>query len=92
MAAQPARADAIDGDWCHADGRHIEIHGPAIVTPGGNAIRGDYDRHAFAYVVPAGEPAPGTKVRMVLRGEYDVDVTFGDAPAERWKRCAPKVS
>jgi len=92
LAAPPARADAIDGDWCHADGRHLEIRGPAITTPGGSAIRGEYGRHDFAYVVPAGEPGGGTRVRMVLRGEYDVDVTFGEGSAERWKRCAPKVS
>ena len=29
-----ARADAIDGHWCHADGRLISIAGPRIVTPG----------------------------------------------------------
>ena len=31
----PAHADAIDGDWCRADGKRMSIHGPAIVTPGG---------------------------------------------------------
>jgi len=37
----PARADAIDGEWCAGDGRHFSIRGPAITTPGGNAIQGD---------------------------------------------------
>jgi len=32
---QPVFADAIDGDWCRADGKRMTIRGPAIVTPGG---------------------------------------------------------
>src|SRR6266702_5742386 len=34
-------ADVIDGDWCRADGKRMKIHGPEIVTPGGNQTRGD---------------------------------------------------
>ena len=33
----------------------MKIRGPEIVTPGGNLTRGDYTRHSFAYVIPAGE-------------------------------------
>jgi hypothetical protein len=33
----PARADAIDGQWCLGSG-HFEISGPNIRTPGGNQI------------------------------------------------------
>jgi hypothetical protein len=29
---QPALADAIDGDWCRADGKRMTSRGPAIVT------------------------------------------------------------
>ena len=36
-----ARADAIDGDWCRADGKRMSIRGPDIVTPGGHNIRGE---------------------------------------------------
>ncbi len=39
-------ADVIDGDWCRADGKRMKIHGPEIVTPGGNQTRGDYTRAA----------------------------------------------
>jgi len=31
-------ADAIDGDWCKADGKRMKIRGPEIVTPGGNRV------------------------------------------------------
>ena len=45
----PVLADAIDGDWCHVDGRRLSIAGPDIVTPGGMRTKGDYDRHHFNY-------------------------------------------
>src|ERR1700738_1993314 len=62
-------ADAIDGDWCKADGKRMKIRGPEIVTPGGNQTRGDYTRHSFSYVVPAGEPGAGEIVSIILRNE-----------------------
>ena len=84
--APDARADAIDGMWCKGS-RSIQIEGPAIVTPGGTSMTGDYDRHGFRYVVPAGEKGAGKTVNMILLGEYDLDVTVGEDPTERWRRC-----
>lgn len=85
-AASDARADAIDGSWCKGS-QTMRIEGPAIVTPGGTSMTGDYERHGFRYVVPAGEPGAGKPVRMDLLGEYDLDVTVGEGPTERWRRC-----
>lgn len=92
--AGPARADAIDGTWCAADGRIMEIHGPAITTPGGTETIGDYSRHAFAYEVPDGETAAGATVRMVLASEDIIHLTVGHpkfgaqaADPEVWQRC-----
>lgn len=89
-----ALADAIDGNWCHADGRRMTIRGPAITTPGGSQIQGEYDRHAFAYKVPAGEAGAGEQVSMSLRSEYVVDVRQGgpDAPVQTWNRCSATIS
>ncbi len=87
-----ARADAIDGAWCHEKGRRMVIAGPSILTPGGNRAEGDYGRHDFAYTVPAGEPGAGNRVRMVLMGEYRVRVQEGEAAAVVWERCGPSVS
>ena len=84
----PARADAIDGTWCKQS-QTMQIDGPAIVTPGGHSIQGEYNRHAFRYVVPAGEPAAGQRVDMILMDEYDVQVKVGDTEPVVWKRCAP---
>ena len=44
---RPAVADAIDGDWCRADGKRMSIRGPAIVTPAGQQANGNYTRHSF---------------------------------------------
>ena len=57
--ATPAFADAIDGEWCSEDGRHLSIQSPAIVTPGGTKMQGAYTRHSFNYTMPADEPDPG---------------------------------
>lgn len=88
----PARADAIDGAWCHEKGRRMVITGPNILTPGGTRAQGDYGRHDFAYTVPAGEPGTGTRIQMVLMGEARVRVQEGDAAPVVWERCGPSVS
>lgn len=94
MQAWPALADAIDGDWCRADGKRMSIRGPAIVTPGGMETRGDYTRHFFSYVIPTGEAGAGTTVSITLLGEYLAHAREGgnDAPVQEWRRCQPGVS
>jgi hypothetical protein len=92
--ATPARADVIDGNWCRADGKRMSIHGPEIVTPGGKETRGDYTRHSFVYVVPAGEAGAGETVSIILRNEFLAHARQGgaDAPLQEWKRCSATVS
>lgn len=88
LLAPPAFADAIDGDWCGPEGRHVAIQGPRIVTPAGNQLAGDYTRHSFAYVVPAKERDAGQTVAMRLLNEETVQVTpRPGAAAEIWLRC-----
>ena len=89
----PALADAIDGDWCRADGKRMTIRGPAIVTPGGQHTNGDYTRHSFSYVIPAGEVGAGVAVSIQLLGEYLAHARQGaDASVQEWRRCQPGVS
>ena len=92
LAATHARADAIDGDWCNADG--LKIRGPEIVTPGGTQTRGNYTRHSFVYVVPAGEAGAGETVSIILLSEYLAHARQGDAdaPIKVWNRCPPGVA
>lgn len=86
-----ARADAIDGDWCAADGRHMTIRGPAITTPRGHQLTGDYARHSFSYTVPAGEPDAGATLAMLLLNEQTVKVKTPTAE-EIWRRCSAVTS
>jgi hypothetical protein len=89
-----AQADVIDGDWCNAEGRQMTIRGPEIVTPGGKQTRGDYTRHSFSYVVPAGETGAGETVSIILRSELLAHARQGkaDTPWQEWRRCTAKVS
>ena len=97
LSASPAAADAIDGNWCHPDGRRFSIRGSAITTPGGNHLQGNYDRHYFSYQIPTPEPRAGETVFMTLMGEYLVHLRVGwneaaAGPVEAWNRCAPSIS
>ena len=91
---RPALADAIDGDWCSDDGRHLSIAGPNIVTPGGTRMQGSYTRHSFLYTVPANEPNGGEEVSMRLLSEVAVLIRFGpaDRPSQTWHRCTATTS
>jgi hypothetical protein len=89
-----SHADAIDGEWCSANGKRMSILGEKITTPGGNRINGNYSRHAFDYVVPAGESGSGEIVNIILRGEYLAISRQGpaDSPATEWRRCKETIS
>ncbi len=65
-----------------------------ITTPGGKQIEGNYSRHAFDYVIPAGENGSGDVVNIVLRGEYLALSRQGpaDAPLREWHRCKEGIS
>jgi hypothetical protein len=91
---EPVFADAIDGNWCHTDGRRFSIRGPEIVTPGGKTMDGNYSRHWFTYVVPAPEPGVGQTIFMTLLDENTVHLRLGEASAapETWVRCGPSIS
>jgi hypothetical protein len=89
----PALADAIDGDWCRTDNKRMTIRGPAIVTPGGQHTKGDYNRHSFAYIIPTGEAGAGATVSIQLLSEYLAHARQGaDGPVQEWRRCQPGVS
>lgn len=75
LLAAPARADQIDGQWCHADGRSLSIDGPRIVTPGGTAMTGAYHRHGFDYTIPGDEPDAGAAVGMIQFDDDTIQVT-----------------
>lgn len=89
LTTTPALADRIDGKWCSPEGKHVEIEGRRITTPGGTKIDGEYTRHSFRYVAPAAEPDSGSTIYMVLLNEETMEVRPGTpvAKAAIWKRC-----
>lgn len=89
LMSVPAFADQIDGDWCSPEGKHVNIKGPAVKTPGGTQMSGNYTRHAFSYVVPAAEPNPGSTIFMSQLNDTTVQVREGTPVAQPviWKRC-----
>lgn len=91
LFALPARADRIDGDWCGGGGKHFRIDGSDIRTPAGTLTTGDYSRHFFHYVVPAGDPDAGQTIDMALQSEELLFLrrTSGgvSGPEEEWRRC-----
>src|SRR5262249_28962266 len=99
LAAHGARADAIDGNWCSAEGKRMQIEGAAITTPAGTPWHGNYTRHSFTYEVPASDPGAGQTVYMTLLNETTVRLTMAPdaqaaqtSPTEIWRRCPPAVS
>ncbi len=91
VLASPAVADAIDGDWCGGKGQHLTIKGPEITTPSGVTLKGNYDRHAFAYSAPPGEDDAGKEIFLKLLSEdfmnfYHVKDGKPGEP-ELWRRC-----
>ena len=87
-------ADAIDGDWCSTDGMRMSIRGEKITIPSGKQIEGNYSRHAFDYVIPAGENGSGDVVSIILRSEYLALSRQGsvEAPLREWHRCKESIS
>ena len=84
--ATPARADRIDGTWCHAQS-HFTIDGSRL-SLGPVTLDGTYTRHSFAYRVPTGQPDAGSEITMVLRGEDDLQLNRpGGVAQEAWRRC-----
>ncbi len=92
LGAVTAHADAIDGDWCHEDGRRLSINGPEIITPAGTQTKGQYDRHHFSYVVPANEPGAGATVGMILLSELQMRLRPPTGEEQMWRRCSKPVS
>ncbi len=98
VGVSPVLADAIDGEWCNDTIGQVRIVGSQIITPAGAAVRGRYERHAFAYQVPAGEADAGKLVYMMMQSEDDMSSYVFEGkipgPPHPWRRCAlkPKTS
>lgn len=81
---------ALDGNWCHADGKRLTVKGPDIVTPAGKSLRAEYARTFASWVIPDGEPNAGTTTTMMLIGADRAHTREGaaDTPPLEWRRCS----
>lgn len=88
-----AVADQIDGTWCSPSGTSMTIEGPQIVTPGGKAITGRYNRHHVDYEVPEGEADAGSRVSADQLNDDEIRVIVlgkdpaANKPSEIWTKC-----
>lgn len=90
---QRAMADAIDGNWCHDDGRRVMIEGSDFVSPKGKKMTGNYGRHDFSYIVPPGETGAGSMVQMTLIDDDTITVVSGaSSNPQTWQRCRAPTS
>ena len=91
VLAEPAVADAIDGDWCGAKGLRLSIRGPEITTPSGVTLRGDYHRHQFSYTAPPGDADAGVQIDLRLLSEEWMNLyrlkDGKPGEPELWRRC-----
>ena len=96
--AQPTTSEREDGLLVAASDRYSDIYGSSWkFTPGGKRMTGDYDRHAYAYVVPDGEKGAGSTMFMVQLNEETIWVKIGTPPSaagdsEMWRRCSERIS
>ena len=93
LGTRAALADAIDGAWCHDGGQRLSISGSDIVTAAGSRTKGDYSRHAFAYIAPSGDPGAGAAISMLLINEDTMQLRHGPGSSpETWLRCGSPTS
>ena len=92
LAAQPARAQGIDGSWCRNEQR-LTIMGNSITTPGGNQTQGQNNGDMFSWSVPQGEPGAGGYLTLQQLSDNEAQIRTGEhAPPQIWRRCSPPVS
>lgn len=94
-ATQPALADRIDGNWCSPKGQSISVDGPKVITPGGNAVTANYDRHHVDFEIPKGEKNSGDRFSADQLNDDEISVSIipasgeGSSKAVIWMPCKP---
>ena len=83
----PALADALDGDWCNPIDGKLTIDGSTIITPTGQSVEGNYERHRFSYTPPEGDWNAGKPIVIQQYSYTLMKLTVGDQPAREWRPC-----
>lgn len=88
-----AMADQIDGTWCSPSGQTLSIDGTNVVTPGGNSVVAQYDRHHIVYQIPDGEKGAGNRFAADQLNDEQIRVTISNESVpetgtpEIWTPC-----
>lgn len=89
-----ALADKIDGTWCSPRGASVSVDRSTVITPGGNTVTANYDRHHVDFEIPAGEPDGGKRFSADQLNDDQIRVVILDpsgasaTPSEIWTPCA----
>ena len=95
IAATPCLADRIDGHWCSPSGMSIFVDGPNVTSPGGRAVKANYDRHHVDFVIPHGEPGAGQQFFADQLNHHQISVLIRPqdndvaGSPEIWTPCEP---
>ncbi len=95
--SQPVFADQINGNWCSASGKTLSINGSDVITPAGNQVSANHERHHIDYQIPAGEPNAGAQFSadQLNDNEISVKIIKGtpsiEGKSEIWTACKPTV-
>ena len=90
-------ADQINGNWCSPGGKTLSINDDQVITPAGNRVTANFDRHHIDYQIPAGEPHAGDQFTadQLSDEELQVRIVPNKGPvqgaSEIWTPCKPTV-
>ncbi len=94
---RPVYADQINGNWCSPSGQTLSINGADVITPAGNQVNANHERHHIDYQIPASEPNAGDRFTadQLSDDEISVKIIKGKPPiegkSEIWTACKPTV-
>ena len=83
----PVWADSLDGDWCNPTDGKLTIDGATIITPTGHSVKGNYGRHRFDYIAPAGDWQAGKSIVIQQYNEQLMELRIGDQQGRKWRSC-----
>jgi hypothetical protein len=90
LAALPARADQIIGEWCPPGGSvSLVVKNHDDVTFAGASVQANVDRHHVDFIIPANLADSGSRFSADQLNDEQVRVTIGSKPAEIWTPCKP---
>jgi hypothetical protein len=90
LAAAPAQADVITGQWCAPGGeRSLVVEPDNSAAFNGQPVDARITRHHIEFAMPTGEPDAGAIFVGNQLSDEQIRVSIGKQPAEIWTPCKP---